>query len=136
MRALLICGSLLALVQTASAQKVEVPQVAGEAVPLADVMTLARPYPNLRQEIRLALISAGDAKAAAACVATRLGPEWTALKGRAVGPYRCRIGSRALDIKTAATYFDAAKHKIVSGDERLKHKAVRVLETRLVWRWH
>jgi hypothetical protein len=134
-KGLLVCGLLATLPLQARAQKVEVPRAPAEAVPLGDVMTLARPYPNLRQEIKLALIAAGDSKTVAGCAAARLGPEWTTLKGRAVGPYHCRIGNRTLDIKTSATYFDAAKHKIAPSDQRLTHKAVRLLETRLVWTW-
>ena len=104
-------------------------------VPLADVITLAQPYPNLRQEVRLALIETGASKSATTCVSEQLGDEWLGLKGRAVGPYRCKLGKRTLVIKTVATYFDGAGHKIAADDAKMAARAARLVEARLVWAW-
>ena len=104
-------------------------------VPLAAVLALAQPYPNLRQEVRLALIETGANKNTATCIAGQLGDEWVALKTRAVGPYRCKLGKRTLVIKTATTFFDAAGHKIAADDAKLPARAARVAEARLVWSW-
>lgn len=104
-------------------------------VPLADVMALARPYPNLQQEIRLALITAGVNRNAVTCSADRLDDSWALLRARAVGPYRCKLGGRGLQITTAISFFDAAGHKLSTRDPSLHARAVRVAETRLAWSW-
>lgn len=119
----------------AHAQKTIVPQAQSDTVALADVVALAKPYPNLRQEIRLARIAGGDANSASTCSGRRLGPEWKVLAGRVVGPYRCRIGARMLDITTSITFFDGAKHKIAAEAPTVTVKAKTLTESRLVWRW-
>lgn len=125
----------LASADAARAQKSIVPQSQSASTPLADVLAVAKPYPNLRQEVRLARIASGGRDAAAACTARRLGPEWLLLAGRTIGPYRCRIGNRTLDITTAVTYFDASKHKIAADAPQVMSKAKSLIESRLVWRW-
>ncbi len=134
-RVLSISLAALATANVAYAQKTVVPQAQSSTVPLADVLTIAKPYPNLRQEIRLARIASPAPAAAQPCTARRLGPEWALLAGRTIGPYRCRIGERVLDITTAVTFFDASKHKIASDAPQVTSKAKTLLESRLVWRW-
>jgi hypothetical protein len=112
-----------------------VPAGVAAKVPLADVLALAEPYPNLRQEIRLALISAGQSRDGVMCAAIRIGEGWTALKPRAIGPYVCPIGNRAVTIRTQATFFDVAGHKLPPQDATLATKAARVTEARLAWTW-
>ncbi len=119
----------------AHAQKSVVPQTQLETVALIDVLALAKPYPNLRQEIRLARIAAGGPSSAGTCTARRLGADWRLLAGRVVGPYRCRIGTRTLDIGTVITFFDAANHKIAADAPQSTTKAKTLTESRLVWRW-
>ena len=128
------CFSIVAHASVSLAQK-SVPPVQQTKVPLDDVMTLAKPYPNLRQSVRLALIEAGATKNTATCAASQLSADWAILKGRAVGPYRCKLGKRTLVINTAATYYDSAGHKIAADDARLPLRAQRVVEQRLVWSW-
>jgi hypothetical protein len=99
------------------------------------VLALAKPYPNLRQEIRLARIATNTKPEAASCTARRLGKEWSFLFGQSVGPYRCRIGTRMLDVSTTAAFYDGAKHKLAPSAPNLASKAKSVSETRLVWRW-
>ncbi len=125
----------LASATVAHAQKAFVPQSQSASAPLADVLAVAKPYPNLRQEVRLARIASGGRDAAAACTARRLGPEWSLLAGQTIGPYRCRIGDRTLDITTTVTFFDASKHKIAADAPEIMNKAKSLIETRLVWRW-
>jgi hypothetical protein len=129
-----LCASLAAS-NAAQAQKTVVPQAQSSTVPLTDVLAIAKPYPNLRQEIRLARIANTAPPAAAPCTARRLGPEWSLLAGRTIGPYRCRIGDRMLDITTAVTFFDASQHKIASDAPQVMSKAKTLMESRLVWRW-
>ena len=127
--------AVLTTANVAYAQKTVVPQAQSSTVPLADVLTIAKPYPNLRQEIRLARIASTAPAAAAPCTARRLGPEWSLLAGRTIGPYRCRIGERVLDVTTAVTFFDASKHKIANDAPQVTAKAKTLVESRLVWRW-
>jgi hypothetical protein len=130
----LILGMALAA-QPAQAQKTVAPAVLSAVVPLANVLALAKPYPNLRQEIRLARIATNTKPEAATCTARRLGSEWAYLAGQSVGPYRCKLGTRMIDVTTRATFFDGAKHKIAADAPQLTSKAKSVTETRLVWRW-
>jgi hypothetical protein len=122
-------------VSTAQAQKAVAPAAQSATVPLANLLALAKPYPNLRQEIRLARIATNTKPEAAACTARRLGTEWAFLAGQTLGPYRCKLGARMLDVTTATTFFDGAKHKLARDAQNLPSKAKSLTETRLVWRW-
>jgi hypothetical protein len=128
-------AAIAAATLPAHAQKTVVPQSQSATVPLAKVLELAKPYPNLRQEIRLARIATNTKPEAAICTARRLGTEWAFLAGQTLGPYRCKLGTRAIDIATTATFFDGAKHKLPPDAPNLASKAKSVTEARLVWRW-
>jgi hypothetical protein len=121
--------------QPALAQKTIAPDAQSATVPLTAVLALAKPYPNLRQEIRLARIAGNTKTETATCSARRLGTEWAFLAGQAIGPYRCKLGVRSLDVTTTTTFFDGAKHKLPHDAANLPSKAKSVTETRLVWRW-
>jgi hypothetical protein len=133
--ALLLVFAMGFAAQPAQAQKTVAPAVQSATVPLANVVALAKPYPNLRQEIRLARIATNTKPEGATCSARRLGTEWAFLAGQAIGPYRCKLGTRMLDVTTATTFFDGAKHKLARDAANLPSKAKSVTETRLVWRW-
>jgi hypothetical protein len=128
--ALFLSGAL-----SVSAEKGGVIEARSGAVPFGDVLALAGPYPNLRQEIRLARIAAGGAAAQITCTGRRLGGDWSALTGRAIGPYRCRFGTRTLDIETRVIFYDGARHKLTPDRPGLVKQAKSLAENRLVWRW-
>ena len=132
MLAVLLFASFLCT--RAHAQKVTVEADAGR-VPLATVLELARPNPNLRQEVKLALITAQSDKSRVTCTSNKLGVAWGALALRAIGPYRCAIGNRVLTLKTQPVFYDAAGHKFTQSDTARASKAARLKETRLVWVW-
>lgn len=111
--------------------------MAGEIarVPLARVLDIAKPYPNLLLEVRLALVRAGATRDGVACQAQELGREWVKLAGQAIGPYACKIGTRTLVITTSPLFATAGGHKIAQRDRDLPAKAARVTEKRLAWHW-
>lgn len=125
----------LATTPPGSAQRAQPAPPLSATVPLAHVLALADAYPNLRQEIRLALIRAGASKEAAKCSAAALGPDWIKLAGQPLGPYRCRIGAATLYVTATAIVFDAARHKLAPTDPRRPARAATLVEQRLVWRW-
>jgi hypothetical protein len=118
----------------ASAQKAGDTAEMGK-IPLTQVLMVAAPYPNLRQSVKLALISAGQDKAAIQCTGTKLGVAWGALALRTIGPYRCVIGQRTLMIATQPVFYSAGGHRLVVTDKAQLGKASRVVESRLQWTW-
>jgi hypothetical protein len=134
-RMLIATLSLLVLTGDAEAQRAAVPTAKPVAVPLATVLTAAAAYPNLRQEIKLALIRAGLSRDAATCSAARLGDEWSKLAGRTLAPYRCVLGARTVLVTSTPVFFDAARHKLAPDDPRRPARAVTFTEQRLAWRW-
>jgi hypothetical protein len=119
----------------ASAQRADPREGQGGSLPLADVMVVAKAYPNLITEIRLRLIAAGMKKEAVICTARRLSNDWPALSGQRIGPYTCTIGKRTLSITSEQTFRDRNGYKIGTGDPQLAKKATQVAESRLKWIW-
>ena len=116
---------------------VALPAVARDnaSVPLANVLAIAKPYPNLLLEIRLQLAAADLKRDQVTCVAERLGTEWAQLSGASRGPYTCRIGKRQLSVATVATYFDKAGYRVKPSDTALPTRAAKITEARLTWKW-
>jgi hypothetical protein len=102
---------------------------------LSDVLAIAKPYPNLVNEIRLAALAAGQDRKAITCTAERFSVAWTGLNGRRSAPYVCPVGARTVTIRATPQFFDRNGHKIALTDPRLLTSAVRLIETRLVWQW-
>ena len=111
------------------------PAPQGGSLPLAEVLVLAKPYPNLMQEVRLELLRAGVRKEAVVCSGRRLSAEWPALTGARTAPYECRIGRRKLVVTARQTFYDANGHRLSSEDPQVRRRAVKVAETGLQWRW-
>lgn len=105
------------------------------SLPLADVLVLAKPYPNLVSQIRLRLIATGQSKEKTACAAQRFPSSWPALGGARVGPYACVIGKRTLTVTTEAIYYDKAGHRLKPDDPALPLKVAKVVESRFKWSW-
>ena len=103
-------------------------------VPLADVLALAKGYPNLVQQVRLELVRAGVKREAVTCQARRLPSTFGKLGGTSVAPYRCGIGKRTLEITARQTFYDANGHKLADG-AAIAARAVRVAQTNLAWGW-
>ena len=104
-------------------------------VPLADVLALAKPYPNLLFEIRAELVRAGLKRDAVTCTAPRFASDWTQLRGGRHAPYACRVGPRTLTIGARRTVFDGNGHKLAADDPSTRRKAARLVESGLTWRW-
>jgi hypothetical protein len=107
----------------------------GGSLPLAEVVTLAKPYPNLTLQVRLQLLRANLKRDDVVCAAARYGNQWTALGGRRSAPYECRIGQRKLVITANQIYFDRNGRKVSVSDRELLRKAATVKENGLSWQW-
>lgn len=107
----------------------------GGSIPLADVLAVARPYPNLTTQVRLRLIGSNTTKEKVTCTAQRFSNTWPALGGARLAPYVCPIGKRTLTITAEPTYYDKAGYKLKVTDPALASKAVKVVESRLKWSW-
>ena len=128
-------SALVVMVPLAAHAQKTAPEPVPAKIPLEQVLALLEPYPNLKQQVRLALITIGKGKGDVPCTSERLGPTWTQLKGQAVGPYRCSFGKSTLEITTSATYFDAGGHKLAANDPKRAEKAAKVAESRFAWNW-
>ena len=107
----------------------------GSALPLRDVMAIAKPYPNLVTQIRLQLVRANLKADKVVCTANRFGDQWKSLSGARSGPYTCEIGKRVLVIETQAVYRDKDGRKLMPDDPQLPAKATKVTEAGLKWVW-
>jgi hypothetical protein len=116
-----------------SAQKGQSTQ--GGSLPLADVLEIAKPYPNLQTQVKLRLIATGLARDKVICTGQRLANAWVHLSAARIGPYACTFGRRTLTIRTEPTYFDRAGYKLKPDDPALAAKATRIAEARLTWSW-
>jgi hypothetical protein len=136
MRRLLILIACITLTTIPAQAKVATPGVAeGGNLPLADVLDLAKPYPNLILQVRLQLVRANLKRDQVACAASRFGAQWTNLGGARLAPYQCAIGKRTLAITANQIYFDRNGRKVSAGDPELMKKAAKVKENGLAWRW-
>lgn len=116
--------------------KVAAPALSGGgSLPLAEVMELAKPYPNLVLEVRLQLVRANLKREQVVCSGARFGNDWTGLGGGRLAPYACTIGKRTLAITANQSYFDRNGRKVKADDPDLPRKAAKVKETGLKWRW-
>ncbi len=104
-------------------------------MPLAEVLEVAKPYPNLTTQVRLRLIASNTTKEKVTCTAQRFANSWTGLGGARLAPYVCPIGKRTLTITAEPTYYDKAGYKLKPNDPALSTKAVKVAESRLKWSW-
>ena len=107
----------------------------GGSLPLADVLDVVKPYPNLVVQVRLQLVRANVSRDKVVCSGRRLGNDWPVLGGARVAPYECPIGKRTLMITATQTYFDRNGHKLRTSDPELPRKAAKVKESGVTWRW-
>jgi hypothetical protein len=127
--------ALLMLAFSALPGHAQRPAPAASTVPLTDLLTLAKPYPNLISVIRLQLLASGKKKEAIACKSSGIPGTWPSLGGRPVAPYVCPIGKRTLTVTAEPTYYDANSYKLKSSDPALATKATRFSESKLKWTW-
>ena len=104
-------------------------------MPLADVLDIAKPYPNLVLQIRLQLVRANLKREQVTCLSERVPDGYSALAGRRMAPYHCPIGRRTLVVTAAQTYYDAGGRKLSPRDPDLARKAAKVTEAGLKWTW-
>lgn len=104
-------------------------------MPLADVMALAKPYPNLVLLIRLQLVRANLKREQVTCASERVPDAWARLAGQRHAPYTCVIGRRTLVVTATQTWLDAAGHKVKPNDPDIARKAARLTERNLKWTW-
>ena len=109
--------------------------VGGGSVPLADVLEVAKPYPNLVLQVRLQLVRANVKREQVVCSGARYSPTWINLGGARLAPYACKIGKRTLVVDAAQNYFDRNGRKLKIDDPEVMRKAAKVTEKGLTWRW-
>ncbi len=107
----------------------------GGSVPLADVLEVAKPYPNLVLQVRLQLVRANVKREQVVCSGARYSPTWANLGGARLAPYECKIGRRTLVVDAAQNYFDRNGRKVKIDDPDVMRKAAKVTEKGLTWRW-
>lgn len=125
---------LALLVATPSGQMAQAAGEQSARVPLAEVLALARDYPNLYLQVRLQLVRANLKRDDVSCAARSLPASLGKLAGTAVAPYSCTIGKRTVEITARQTFYDANGHKLGSAAASMA-KAVRVAQANLTWRW-
>lgn len=132
-----LCWSAVGwLVASATAATALAPARSSMQVPLADVIALAKPYPNLVLQIRLELVRANTTREKVVCTADQLDGAWLKIKNARVGPYRCQIGKRTLALSTTPLFYDTRGYKISATAADVALKAARVQETKLKWTWN
>jgi hypothetical protein len=120
----------------AAAQRPAAPVVtSASSVPLAEVLDVAKPYPNLLLQVRLQLVRANLKRDVVTCASGRYDGRWVGLSGTKQAPYECRIGSRTLVITAAQTFFDRNGRRLTAADAATPAKAVKVKESGLKWSW-
>jgi hypothetical protein len=129
-------AGLVVLLSGGTAACALAPGRASMPVPLADVIALAKPYPNLVLQIRLELVRANTTRDKVVCSADRLDGTWIKIKNARVGPYRCQIGKRNLALTTTPLFYDTRGYKLSPTSADVALKAVRVQETKLKWTWN
>ncbi len=135
MRSLVLFGTVALNVLTGTAgAKEPAPAVAGN-IPLAEIIELAKPYPNLVLQVRLQLLRANLKREQVHCTGSRFGTRWATLVGRRLSPYQCPIGKRTLVITAAQTYLDRNGRKVRADDPLVAAKAAAVKESGLTWKW-
>jgi hypothetical protein len=127
--------TLCLLTSAASAKEPAAVVAGGGTVPLADVITLAKPYPNLVLQVRLQLVRANLKREQVTCTAARFGSQWQNLGGKSLGPYQCPIGKRTLAITSAHTFLDRNGRKVRADDPQVTAKAAVIKESGLTWKW-
>ncbi|MEQ1614387.1 MAG: hypothetical protein ABL904_16695, partial [Hyphomicrobiaceae bacterium] len=128
--------SCFAIIVTSADAKVAAPGLSGGgSVPLAEVLDLAKPYPNLVMQVRLQLVRANLKREQVVCNGSRFGSQWSTLGGARLAPYACVIGKRTVVIDGNQSYFDRNGRKVKADDPDLPRKAAKVKETGLKWQW-
>jgi hypothetical protein len=136
MRLFLFAFAALCIAIPAASAKVVAPGLSGGgSLPLADVVEIAKPYPNLTLQVRLQLVRASLKREQVVCTASRFGNQWTNLGGARLAPYECPIGKRTLVVTANQIFYDRNGRKVAPGDPELMRKAAKVKENGLVWRW-
>ena len=116
---------------SALAQKTALPLGQGGSIALADVLVVAKPYPNLVTQVKLRLLASALKADQVTCSAQRFPNTWTALGGARTAPYVCPFGKRTLSITAEATYYDKAGYRLKANDPALADKAVKLVENRI-----
>ena len=127
------------VLETAYGTRTDFIIVVGDSTPdhvavAAEVLALARDYPNLYLQVRLQLVRANLKRDDVSCAARSLPASLGKLAGTAVAPYSCTIGKRTVEITARQTFYDANGHKLGSAAASMA-KAVRVAQANLTWRW-
>ena len=107
----------------------------GGSLPLADLLQMVKPYPNLVLQVRLELVRASLARDKVVCTGRRFANTWPALGGARIAPYECPIGKRTLVVTAAQTFYDKNGHRLRVSDPELPRKAAKVKESGITWRW-
>ena len=135
-RSLMLAAAGMIAFANAAAAKEPAPAIAGPGnVALAEVLDVAKPYPNLVLQVRLQLVRANLKREQVKCSGGRFSSQWTNLGGAHLAPYQCPIGKRTLVISAAQTFFDRNGRKVRSDDPQLVSKAATVKENGLTWKW-
>lgn len=134
-RPTMILALSAAISMPAAAQKTAPSTGQGGSIPLADVLAVAKPYPNLTTQVKLRLLASGLKADQVTCTAQRFPSTWTALGAARTAPYVCPFGRRTLTISAEPTYYDKAGYRLKANDPALADKAVKVVENRLKWAW-
>jgi hypothetical protein len=106
-----------------------------DEVALTRVLEIAKPYPNLVQQVRLALIRAGVKGDAVSCTSRPAPAAAPALAGRRTGPYECRIGARRVHIVTRIVFTDRSGRRLDASEPASLAKAATFDERGLKWSW-
>jgi hypothetical protein len=134
--ATMMLTALVLIAPGAALAKGPVPdQAGGGSLPLADVLEIAKPYPNLTLQVRLQLVRANVKRDQVVCTGGRFGQRWATLNGARLAPYECAIGKRTLVVTANQTFFDKNGRKLTAADPALPVKATKVKETGLAWKW-
>ena len=136
MRSLSIFALLVAIGTSAAVAQNAVPQSEqGGSIPLAEVLAVAKPYPNLVTQVKLRLLASGLKTEQVSCGAKRFPTAWGGLGAARAAPDVCSFGKRTLTITAEPTYYDKAGYRLKASDPALPDKAVKIVESRLKWSW-
>ena len=136
MRRFAVFAALVAFASMPAVAQKAAPLAADEAsIALGDILTLAKPYPNLVTQVKLRLLASSLKSEQVTCRAKRLPGEWTGLAAARTAPYVCPFGKRTLTITAEPTYYDKAGYRLKVSDPASPGKAIKVVENRLKWSW-
>lgn len=125
---LIVCGSML----------MWRPVGAGGSVVLSELLQdseVREVSPEFTENINSELAKAQRPATGIFCTANRLGRQWENLGGERIGPYRCNVGGRTLEITTTPTFLDKQGKVLPLSAPELMKNAARVKEHSFVGKW-